>query len=389
MSNYIISQKKDPYQDMNEISWAKKINTNGTQADKAYSSQYATPHYDNLRANGYGDIADFYKGANADTAYGYQKGYQKGAGENIYAKQYVDTNKYIADQRKFASDAADNAYLGQKAITDNQIQGVKAQYDDTNRRHYINYLKTKNALPQQLAALGYTGGLAETSALGLASEYMNNVADAEMQKNSEISGLNAKLLQAYYDKEAQKAQNEGQFAKMGLDQYNIDRDRAFSREQFEKQLDRSDYWNNREFDYKAGRDKVSDDFNNRQLAQQKELTEAELYNAIVLAQMKNKANGGSYTSTNPELDEWALAEFLEMLEGNNAPTQQPIGREGFLVGRGPLVGYDYVNKQQLPGYTSKVSKDTETFTEEWIKNLNNKQSPFSNGYAKIKLQGGE
>ena len=64
MSSYINSQKKDPYPSMNEISWAKKINTNGTQADKVHSSQYATPHYDNLRASGYGDIADFYKNAN-------------------------------------------------------------------------------------------------------------------------------------------------------------------------------------------------------------------------------------------------------------------------------------------------------------------------------------
>ena len=308
MNGYIGSQKKDPYTDMNEISWAKKINTNGTQADKAYSSKYATPHYDNLRANGYGDIADFFKGANADTAYGYQKGYQKGAGENIYAKQYVDTNKYIADQRKFASDAADNAYAGQKAITDNQIQGAKQQYDDTNRRHYINYLKAKYMLPQQMAALGYTGGLTETSALGLASEYMNNVADTETQKNAEISGLNARLLQAFYDKEAQKAQNESQFAKMGLDQYNIDRDRAFNREQwddnrkfrdieFDYNVGRdkvSDDFTNKQFAYQQERDRVSDDFNNRQLAQQKELTEAELYNAILLQKMKNKTSGGGY-----------------------------------------------------------------------------------------------
>ena len=387
--SYVGTLKKDPYADMNEISWGKKGYTNGTQADKDYFKQYTTPHYDNLRANGYGDIADFFKGANADTAYGYQKGYQKGAGENIYAKQYVDTNKYIADQRKFASDAADNAYLGQKAITDNQIQGAKQQYDDTNRRHYINYLKAKNMLPQQMAALGYTGGLTETSALGLASEYMNNVADTETQKNSEISGLNARLLQAFYDKEAQKAQNESQFAKMGLDQYNIDRDRAFSREQWDDnrkfrdiEFDEGNRRYNNEFALQGERYKIDDAFREKQLAQQKGLTEAELYSTILLQQMKNKASGGSYTSTNPQLDEGGLAALLGMLEDDNTPTQLPIGREGFLAGRGPLSGYDYVNKEQLPGYTSKVSKDTEAFLEEWKKNLNNKQSPFSIGYAK-------
>lgn len=257
--NYVGTVKKDPYTDMNEISWGKKGYTNGAQADKDYFKQYTTPYYDNLRANGYGDIADFFKGANADTAYGYQKGYQKGAGENIYAKQYVDTNKYIEGQRKHANDVLDNSYAGQKAMTDNQINNLKVQYDDTNKRHYLNYLKSKNALPQQLSAMGYTGGLSETSALGLANEYANNVAETEAQKNAEISGLNAQLLKAYYDKEAQKAQNEAQFAQMGLNQYNTDRDWATGYEQWNKnfaegqrQFDTTQNESKRQFDTTHG-----------------------------------------------------------------------------------------------------------------------------------------
>ena len=298
--NYV-SQKKNPYEDMNEISWGKKEYTTGSPGTKKWASDYAKPHYQNLYNSGYGDIADFFKGASADGAYGYQKGYQKGAGENIYAKQYLDTSKYIEDQRKYANNVLDNSYAGQKAMTENQIGNVKKQYDDTNRMHYINYMKSKNALPQQLAAMGYTGGLTETSALNLANNYANNVAQTEMQKNSEISDLNAQLLQAYYDKEAQKAQNESQFAKMGLDQYNTDRDWAFNREQYESDnayrdktyaADRDDTMYLRK--YQEGRDKVSDDLNNRQLAQQKELSEAELYNAIVLAQMKNNGSGSNY-----------------------------------------------------------------------------------------------
>lgn len=303
MNGYVISQKKDPYPSMNEISWAKKINTNGSQADKDYSSQYATPHYDNLRANGYGDIADFFKGASADGAYGYQKGYQKGAGENVYAKQYVDTNKFISDQRKYANNVLDNSYAGQKAVTDNQIQNLKAQYDDTNRKHYINYLKSKNALPQQLSAMGYTGGLTETSALNLANEYANNVYDTETQKNSEIAGLNAQLLKAYYDKEAQKAQNEAQFAQMGLNQYNTDRDWATGYEQWNKnftegqsQFDTTHGENVRQFDTSVNNSNLQMYFNH-------------LYQMATLGDKDAKAalkKVGSYYSQGniPSIEDW-------------------------------------------------------------------------------------
>lgn len=60
-----------------------------------------------------------------------------------------------------------------------QIDGLNEQYQAANRQLYIDYMNGRRDLPQQLAAMGYTGGLRESSLLGLQNNYEGQLAENE------------------------------------------------------------------------------------------------------------------------------------------------------------------------------------------------------------------
>ena len=72
-------------------------------------------------------------------------------------------------------------------------------YSDLFRQLYIDRRMAEKKLPQQMAAMGYTGGLTESSALGLQTDYTEALRQGEQQRVSSMADLD----QAITDTELQ------------------------------------------------------------------------------------------------------------------------------------------------------------------------------------------
>lgn len=92
------------------------------------------------------------------------------------------------------------AIRGQLAMTNAQLQAAQqnanSQYDDLAREAYINMRQSQNALPQQLAALGISGGGSETANLKLQTNYQNNLHTSEQQRAQMLQDFALQKLQA-------------------------------------------------------------------------------------------------------------------------------------------------------------------------------------------------
>lgn len=92
------------------------------------------------------------------------------------------------------------AIQGQLAMTNAQLQTAQqnsnSQYDDLARQAYINMRQSQNALPQQLAALGISGGGSETANLKLQTNYQNNLNTNEQQRAQMLQDFALQKLQA-------------------------------------------------------------------------------------------------------------------------------------------------------------------------------------------------
>ena len=107
--------------------------------------------------------------------------------------------------------AANNAALEaarQRAqeTTDAQIAALGEQYQGTNRQLYRDYMNSRRALPQQMAAQGYSGGLSESSMLRLMNSYEEGLNENERARLAQEASYNQALAQQLYD--AQMRTNE-------------------------------------------------------------------------------------------------------------------------------------------------------------------------------------
>ena len=106
---------------------------------------------------------------------------------------YIDMYNDYAKQQKGIRDAY------RKQIETDQtaaINSSNAEYDNTARQNYINYMQAQKRLPSELNAMGIRGGASESSLLRLGTNYGSNVASNEASRNAAIAALR----QQYADK---------------------------------------------------------------------------------------------------------------------------------------------------------------------------------------------
>lgn len=106
---------------------------------------------------------------------------------------YIDMYNDYAKQQNSIRDAY------RKQIESDQtaaINNSNAEYDNTARQNYINYMQAQKRLPSELNAMGIRGGASESSLLRLGTNYGSNVASNEASRNSAIAALR----QQYADK---------------------------------------------------------------------------------------------------------------------------------------------------------------------------------------------
>ena len=99
----------------------------------------------------------------------------------------------MADAQAASIEAQLSALLNEMDL---QKDNTNSAYDDIARQAYINSRQSEMALPQQLAAQGITGGAAESTLLGLAANYENNLYDNEKARQSQLAEIANNELQA-------------------------------------------------------------------------------------------------------------------------------------------------------------------------------------------------
>ncbi|WP_458408058.1 hypothetical protein [Anaerotignum sp.] len=94
----------------------------------------------------------------------------------------------------------EQAIQNQLSMTQAQInaaqQTANSEYDDLAREAYINMRLSQNALPQQLSALGISGGGSESANLKLQTNYQNNLHTSEQQRAQMLKDFALQGLQA-------------------------------------------------------------------------------------------------------------------------------------------------------------------------------------------------
>lgn len=84
-------------------------------------------------------------------------------------------------------------------------EALGREYRGTNRQLYRDYMQQQRALPQQLAARGYTGGLTESSLLRLGNAYGEALNDNERERIGRQAENDQVLAQQLYDARAAAA----------------------------------------------------------------------------------------------------------------------------------------------------------------------------------------
>lgn len=75
--------------------------------------------------------------------------------------------------------------------TQRQINNLNADYEGMNTQLYRDYMKSKKTLPQQLSAQGISGGLSESTNLGLETLYHDRLLQNEKQRQRGIGDIEA------------------------------------------------------------------------------------------------------------------------------------------------------------------------------------------------------
>lgn len=113
----------------------------------------------------------------------------------------------------------------------NDTNKSNANYDNTAKQNYIKYMQQSRQLPESLNALGVNGGAAESSLIRLKTNYGNNVATNEANRNTAINDINNNYANKLtsYDEEFQNKLNTAYLTQM-------ENQRKWEQEQREKDL---------------------------------------------------------------------------------------------------------------------------------------------------------
>lgn len=100
---------------------------------------------------------------------------------------------YESEQLRALREAQEEAEAARRAQFEQNSADLRKQTDAAKRNAYVAYMQGQKNLPQTMAAAGYTGGITETTASGLAGDYQQALTDLENQYASNLAQLQANL----------------------------------------------------------------------------------------------------------------------------------------------------------------------------------------------------
>lgn len=200
------------------------------EAKKAYMTSMGTykPEYD----------ASFNNVYSQNPVMGYDVSNPYAGTQNQQPNQSI--NPYAAAQRQSEQLLQQN--------TQAQIGQANALYNNEAKNAYISREQQTKNLPTQLAAQGITGGMAETSAVRVGTNYNNRVATSEAARQNSVANINIASSQ--------------QAIQMAMDYA----DRLIAQQNTDRSYNRSAYESDRNYGYQQNRDTISDNRYNTEWA---------------------------------------------------------------------------------------------------------------------------
>ena len=117
----------------------------------------------------------------------------------------------ISNQQTAGATEILKSILGRYGLYEDEIN---ATVDKANKDAFVNYKMQQKNMPQQMSANGLTGGLTESSLIGLRSNYGNTVAENERARQSQLNEVRsdkenaaAEIAQTIAGYDAQAAQS--------------------------------------------------------------------------------------------------------------------------------------------------------------------------------------
>ena len=135
-------------------------------------------------------------------------------------QQYMDQRNQQYDQIAAQQEAAQRAAVEQAVNgLESQKSGIEQSYDDLYRQLYLDRRRAEKNLPQQLAAMGITGGMAEGTALGIQTDYADALRQGEIEKLSTLNNIDQAISDARLTGDIGIAQQAAQLAMDKLQNY--------------------------------------------------------------------------------------------------------------------------------------------------------------------------
>lgn len=144
------------------------------------------------------------------------------------------------------------------SINSNKV-GIENDYQSAQRQAYINSVLQQNQMDDYLSAMGYSGGMSESTLAGIANNYDNNrlsatasrdealrkveqlVAEAQRTGNTDLANAMTNYYQQYMSQLQNQQQMDYNMAQAQLAQNNANRDYDLSKSQLDLQ--------NKQFDF--------------------------------------------------------------------------------------------------------------------------------------------
>lgn len=115
---------------------------------------------------------------------------QRQKGMTAALEEMAEGYKGIYEEQLAANNAAAAGAAEQaKAETESAARELEDEYTGVNKGLYRQYRKALASLPQELAAMGYTGGSSETSRVDLERGYEENLGENERERIAALSAL--------------------------------------------------------------------------------------------------------------------------------------------------------------------------------------------------------
>ena len=112
--------------------------------------------------------------------------------KNLKAAQAADTSalKSAYDNNLALAEKQYNSNVAQaRQVYDQDVNKANKQYDTAARQSFVNYRQNQAALPEQLSALGLTGGQSESANVALQTAYAGNLATNDAARQSALTDL--------------------------------------------------------------------------------------------------------------------------------------------------------------------------------------------------------